>query len=192
MPAHDPAVVGAERPRGGHEIALAQRQHLAADDPRVGDPAGRAEHDNEVEQARAEDGEHGHREHEHRKRELHVTQAHQDIVDPSAVPAADQPERDAEHAGDQHRGEADHERDARAVQQTAGDVAAERVGPQRMLARPRGRREPLEQCVLDRITGRQRRRRHREHDGRGHDQRAGDGERVDAPHVSRTRGSATV
>jgi len=78
------------------------------------------------------------------------------------------------------------------VQETARHVAAEGVGAQRMLAAPRGRREPVEEGVLDRVAGRQRGRGGGQHHGREDDERARDGQRVDPPHVSRTRGSATV
>jgi hypothetical protein len=78
------------------------------------------------------------------------------------------------------------------VEQAAGDIAAEGVGAERMLAPPRGGREAIEERVLDGIAGRQGGREEREQDGGHDDDRAGDGERVDAPHVSRTRGSATV
>ena len=64
------------------------------------------------------------------KRELHVGDAHDDAVDPSARIAADQPERDAQDHGEQHRGKAHQQRDARAIQDGRQDIAALVVGAQ--------------------------------------------------------------
>src|SRR5207249_601557 len=101
----------AERARGLDELALTQRERLAPHDPRVGDPTRHAEHENDVRKARAEDGEHGDGQHEDGERELDVAQAHQRVVRPAAVIAGEQPEADAQHAGDHDGREADDQGD---------------------------------------------------------------------------------
>jgi len=137
VPAQDPRVVRAERPRRRDEIALAQRQHLAADDARIGDPAVTREHEDQV--------------------SPRSRRAPASIPPPRApapeTPAATSPRRistsssqprtsrspvehDPAHAGEQHGREADEQGHPSAVQEAAGDVAAPGFGAERMLAPP--------------------------------------------------------
>src|SRR5207302_4950066 len=63
------AVGRAERAGGLDELSLAQRERLAPHDSRVGNPTGHAEHENDVREACAEDGEHRDGQHEDGERE---------------------------------------------------------------------------------------------------------------------------
>ena len=62
------ALCGAETARCHHEVALAQRQSLAADHAAVGNPALGDQGKNEIEQALAEEGHDGDAEQQRRKR----------------------------------------------------------------------------------------------------------------------------
>ena len=66
-----------------------------------------------------------------REGELHVGDAHDHRVDRAADIAAEQAERDAEHHGDDDRGEADDQRQPRAVHDRGQDVPALVVGAER-------------------------------------------------------------
>ncbi|GCC47961.1 hypothetical protein chiPu_0031914, partial [Chiloscyllium punctatum] len=63
-----------------------------------------------------------------RKGELHVGDPHDHAVDHAAEIAGDQPEGDAERAGEDHAGQADRKRDAQAVEDRREHVAALLVG----------------------------------------------------------------
>ncbi len=91
----DRHVAGAVRDRGAHVVLLPERQHLAARDA---DEAGRgadAERDRRVEERRPEDRREPDREDQERKREQHVRHPRDHGVDPAAVVAGDEPDRDA-------------------------------------------------------------------------------------------------
>jgi hypothetical protein len=62
----------AQGPRRGHEVALLERERFPSRDPRIGHPAARAQHEDHVEQARAEDGDDHHAQEKHREGELDV------------------------------------------------------------------------------------------------------------------------
>ncbi len=64
-------------------------------------------------------------EQDEREGELDVRQPHEDVVDSSSEVAGDQPGRHAEHARDEHGGEADHESRPGSVEN-----AGEQVTPQ--------------------------------------------------------------
>ena len=192
------AIGRAERAGGLDEVALAQRERLAPHDSRVGDPTRHAEHENDVREARAEDGEHGDGQHEDGERELDVAQAHQRVVRPAAVVAGEQPEADAQQARDHDGREADDQGDPCTIEEPARDVAAERVGAERVpraaAGVPHGRREALDQAILDGVRGRQRGRKHGHQDCPADDDQPEDGALVapEPDHVRRTRGSTTV
>jgi hypothetical protein len=192
------AVGRAEGAGGLDEPALAQRERLAPHDSGVRDPARHAEYENDVEEACSEDREHRDGQHQDGECELHVTQAHQRVVGPAPVVAREQPQRDAQHTGDHDGRQADDQRHARAVEEPARDVAAQRVGAERMLDAapgiPHGRREAIDQAVLDGIRGRQRGRqdRHQHRAADDHEPENGAVVARESDHVRRTRGSTTV
>ena len=161
------AVERAESPGRLHELAMLEGERLAADDARVGDPAAHHEHEHEVDLPRPEYREEGHPEEQNGKGELDVARAHEHIVEPAPVEAAEHAQGDPRRSRDDHGDESHDQGDARAIQETAQHVAAERVGAERMggaAARaPHGRSQTLQQIVLERIGGRQ----HRGEEGGG-------------------------
>ena len=112
-------VLAAERDRGLHVLALADREHLAAHHPGVDHPRRHPDDDDDVAQARPQHPDHRDREQDEREGELDVGQAHQEVVHPPAEVAGHEPDEHAEDARDQHRGQPDHERDARAEDRCA-------------------------------------------------------------------------
>jgi hypothetical protein len=100
--------------------------------------------------------------------------------------ACDQPQRDAQHHGEQHRRNADEQRNARAVQNGRENIAALIVGPQPEhiageLVLRHGRGKPVHQIEsrrIERIVGRDQRREEgrqphqNHHHGGGHRDRA--------------------
>ena len=140
LPEHDPQVARTERARGLHELALAQRQRVAAYEPGdVGPGEERDDHDHHAEArlqraveaavlgrgARRHDPD---REQEQRHREDDVGDPGDDRVDPAAEEAGqdaeDDPHRDRDRGGEH----AHHQRDARAVDRAHEDVAPVVVG----------------------------------------------------------------
>ena len=88
----------ASRPRRQHELLLLDRQHLAADDAAVLDPAGQAEHEDQLVEPASEHRHDREREQDRRERQLDVGDAHDDIVDEAAEKARDQAEQQADRA----------------------------------------------------------------------------------------------
>ena len=139
------------------ELLLAQRQHLAADDPRHVGPARERDHEDDDAEAgldqaaetagaaaarlaeRAGGGEAG-REQQVGDREQDVDAAGDERVDPAAVVAGEEAGDDAEEGREEGRDEGDDQRDAGAVDGPAEDVAAELVDAEPVLGRGPGRR----------------------------------------------------
>ena len=153
------------------ELALADGQHVGADDARELHPAGDRHHQDHVEEARAQREDHAHREQDVGDREEDVHHAHDEGIGAPAVEAGEEAEGDADEAGQRDRGETDAERDPAPVQDAAQDVASEVVGAERMLSQapflPHRGPEPLDEHLAARIPGgdlrgRQRRAAHEE------------------------------
>ena len=153
------------RAGAGHELPLADGQHVGAHDPRELHPPGGTHHEDDVEQARPQREDHAHGEQDVGDGQEHVHDPHDEGVGPAAEEAGEEAERHTDERGQRHRGEADPERDAATVEDAAQDVAAEMIGAERMLAQParlpHRRPQPLEQHLLARVPGRQLRRQHR-------------------------------
>ena len=77
---------------------------------------------------------HRDREQDGRDRELDVGDAHQRVVDAPARITRDEADEDAERAGEADGDHAHEQRDARAVDEPAQDVAAHLVGAEEMAA----------------------------------------------------------
>jgi hypothetical protein len=103
----DATVRGAERARGEHELALAQRQHLTTHDARDRGPADDRDHDDHGAQPRphgtaeaavAERAGRGDAdpEQQHRERQHDVEQPREQRVDPAAEVAGEQADHDAD------------------------------------------------------------------------------------------------
>ena len=145
--------------RGGRldEVALLDRQHLPAHDPRVHHPSRRGEAEDDVAQPQPHDGVDGQGEQDERKGELHVGQAHERGRRPALHEARHEPEAAPDHRGGQHRAHADEEREARPVEDARQEVAPELIRPQGMPRRSRGPQD-LGEVGPERIGGRQPRR----------------------------------
>ncbi len=89
--------------------------------------------------------------------ELHIGDAHDQRIEAATDVAGNQAERDPEHKGKQHRGEADAERDARAVHDGGEDVAPLVVGAEGILRHaflvPGRRREGVVQVERRHVEG---------------------------------------
>src|SRR5438093_1577296 len=118
------------------EVALAQAQHLAADDTRIARPVHRAQDDDDVPHARADHGREEDREDDRRQGEPGVGHAHDDLVHPAAQVAGDDAERGPDAAGHERAHQPDDQRHARAVDQTTQDVAALEIGAERRRQAP--------------------------------------------------------
>ncbi len=141
--AHQNQAVGAaERARGFHELALANREYDAAHEARVDRKAHDRDRDHRVSEPRAQPGHDGDREEDVGKRHQDVGQPHDDGLAPARVVAAE----DAQDHADQHRRRrrrrAGHEGDARAPHQPREQVAPELVGAEPVPGRER-RPEPI-------------------------------------------------
>jgi hypothetical protein len=82
------------------------------------------------------------------ERQLHVGDAHDERIDAPARVARDQPQHDADQHRQQHRGQADQERHAGAVQDGRVQVAALAVGAQQVgrqaIGLPGGRQQGVQ------------------------------------------------
>ena len=123
----------AARPGAAHELALADRQHVGADDPRELHPAGDGHHQDHVQEARAEREDDPHREQDIGDGEEDIRHAHDERVGAAPVEAGQEAERDADQAGERDRRESDAEGDPAPVDDAAQDVAPEVIGAERML-----------------------------------------------------------
>jgi hypothetical protein len=160
-----------------HEIALLHRQHLAPDDARVHHPARRGETDDDVPEPEPHDGVDGERQEHEGKGELHVGDAHQHGLRPPAEEAGDEAEQPADHRGQQHRAEADEERDAGAVEHARVEVAPELVRAEDVAGRAR-RLEARHEIALDRVVRRDQGRGEGGDQGHRRQEEAEDAERV--------------
>ena len=193
MTEQQPERLIAPRPRTGHEVPLAERQHVGTDDPRELHPARRAHDEDHVQETGAEREHDAHGEQDVGDREEHVDHAHDERVGAPAEEPGAQSERDADRRRERHRGQADAERDASPVEDAAQDVATEVIGAEGMLAKsarlPHRWSQALHQHLTPRIPRRQHRREHR---GAAHDEQHGEPEhRAEAQSPPRSDGDRT-
>ena len=144
MPPDDRELADAVDLRELDEIALAQRQHLAAHRPRVAAPEHERQDEDHVPQARSADAREENREGQRRQGQPGVGDSHDDLVPPPPHVAGQDAEHGADGAGEERAGQRDDQGDARAVHEPAEHVAAEKVGAERSVEpsarRPEGRR----------------------------------------------------
>ena len=164
--------------RREHELLLLHRQHLAADDAAVLDPAGQPEDEDHLVQAAAEDGHDRESEQDRREGELDVGDAHDRRRRPAAEDSPEtSPSNEADRAGDQRRPTARRQRDPRAVDDAAVDVAPERFRAEPdTVGRPEfdeaRRLQPLDEVDRGGIVRRDQRRGDGGEDDQGEDERA--------------------
>src|SRR5205807_5683852 len=118
------------------EFAFAGGEDLHADKAGVANPSTEREGENEIENARAAEGDEGDGEKNSGEREECIH--HHDIdeaVDGSAVVTGDGADDKAEDKRGEHHRTANQHRDARAVDDTREDVATEFVGAKPMIVR---------------------------------------------------------
>jgi hypothetical protein len=155
------------------ELALPDRQDLAADHAGVHHPGRDADHDDDVAQARPEHADDRDGEEDERKGQLDVGQPHQEVVHAPAEVAGREPDGHAEKPGDQHGREPHHQRDTGAVDDSREDVAAQVIRAQHVKAPagilPAGFLEALADLLLERVEGGHDGRQERREDHRGHD-----------------------
>ena len=129
-----PAAARSQRLGRQHVVLLALGQHPAANDPGVDDPAGNAEHDDQVQRRSFRDhAEVGDGEQDEGEGQLDVAETHGQRVDPAADEAGHEPGGQAQAGTDEHRRRADQQRVAAAVHQSTGDVPSEGVGAEQVL-----------------------------------------------------------
>ncbi len=133
VPPHDRPFRTARDDGEADELAFLQRQHLAAHHACVACPVDQAQDDDDVPHARADDGGEEDGEGQCRQREPGVGDAHDDLVRPAAEIAREDAQHGADHAGEDHRGEADDHRDPGAEDQPRQHVASELVGAEQVL-----------------------------------------------------------
>src|SRR5262245_710551 len=150
---------GAEPTRRLHELLLAQREELRADEPRHRHPAQPADdghdQDEHADLGAERRSQHITKQVDHQQKEWKLGQgqeqigdAHERVVDGASEVPGGSPDHDADREGDEHRGDADRERDTAAIEHASQEVLAEVVRSERM--RPRGTPElRLEVDVVD-------------------------------------------
>ncbi len=130
----DPVPARAHRLRRAHVVVLLQRQHLAADDARGGEPAGDRERDHHRPEIRvADDRERDDREGQVGQAVERVEETHQAVVEPAADEARDRSVDDADRQDRERGAERDQDRDAAAERGAGEQVAAELVGAEGMV-----------------------------------------------------------
>ena len=133
LPEDDPRVAHAEGAAREHELALADGHGLGPHDARVDRPAGHAEHDDHVDEARAEDRDDGEREQHEGKGQHHVDDRHDRPVGAPADVARPEAEQHPDGGRQDHGGHPDHQRDPAAVDHARQEVAAHLVGAEQVL-----------------------------------------------------------
>ena len=154
----------AARPRGQHELRLAQREACAAHD--AGDTRRVRDTDGEqgVDGARPQRRDDQQRQQQRRERQHRVHHAHHKVVEPAADVAGGQSDRHAERQTERDRPEAQRECRTRSRQRPTQQIAAVLICPEHEPAA--WRLQPIEHVLLGRRIRRDPRRReaHRDHD----------------------------
>src|SRR2546425_2898965 len=183
VPYHDAPRLGTDRTRGLDELAFLQGEHLAADQPRHADPVHQGDGDEHEHEASAEIAGRGVPQHRHDDEEEeqvgervdHVGDAHEQVVDPTAVVAGEHPDADADQEDQRDRDEAHPQRDPRRPDEPAEDVASELIAPEWVLricvlrAAPERIGEGVRRRLLDRVAWAEEGREDRDHHEDGHD-----------------------
>ena len=120
-------------PRKRHEVALLDRQHLAADDAREPGPEEEAERNHERIHALAHGDGQQQREQDGREGEGRVHDAHQERVQLAADIAGEDAEHESDAAAYGERQPRHDETDACSVEQPGQQVPAENVGAEQIL-----------------------------------------------------------
>src|SRR5262245_4502804 len=150
---------GTEAARRLHELLLAQREELRAHEPRHRHPAQPADDGHDQDEDTDLGAEHGSKgiakqiDHQQQQWKLgqgqkQIRDAHERVVHGASELPGGSPDHDADRDGDEHRGDADRERDTAAIEHASQQVLAEVIRAERM--RPRGAAElRLEIDVID-------------------------------------------
>ena len=150
MHEHDAEVGRADAPGGlDVEVALGVEDR-SADDARKARDSADTDRDHHFLEPRAEDGDDDERQQDARKAELHVDDAHEHAVRPSAEVAGEQSDEPADRGGDDDGDDPDADRHAGAVDQAQEDVAAEVVGAEQVTRRA-GRLERVAEALCVRV-----------------------------------------
>ena len=165
MDEHDPRGRTAVDPRQRHEVALLDRQHLAADDAREAGPEEEAERNHQRIHALAHRYGQQQREQDRREGERRVHDAHQEGVELAADIAGDDAEHEADAAADGKRKGCHDQAHPRAVKEAGQQVAAENVGAEQIFRRATFLPERRQQLVRQRLVDRRVRREPRREDG---------------------------
>ena len=128
----------AERPRALDILRLLHREHGGADDAPVERDIDHGHRDHAVDEPRAQRRDNGDREQEVREGHQGVDRSHDELVDPASDEAGQEPAERAREGGQGRRRQPHHERNARAVQEAAQQVAAELVGAEGIPGREDG------------------------------------------------------
>ena len=138
---HDARRAGAERARGLHVLALADRERLGPHDPPHRRPAEERDHGDADREARAHHATSARAKTRNGSDRNTSIVAREDAVDDAAVPAGDDADDRADQHGERAGEKADEQRHPRAVGDADQHVAAETVGAEQERA-ARGQRNP--------------------------------------------------
>src|SRR5579883_58654 len=190
-------IAHAEHDRGLDEFAPPQAEELAANEARDGRPADDGDGDDGAGERWAEDGDEHDGEDEGGDRLEELGEAHQQVVDESAIEAGEGADEGADEERRQCRDEADHQRGAGAMSDPRRHVAAERVRAEEM--RAEGRQERLvddgEGIARKEDRGARREDQHEDEDGKTDETRPARREALPerrADHRASIRGSSSV
>ncbi len=164
----DGPVRRADAARGLDVGQVLEHQRVAAHQPREGRNAEHRHGEDHVGHAVAQDRHDADRQQDAGKGEQHIADAHDDAVPPAFVVAGEQAEHRPDEGADDNRHEAGLQRDPRAHQDAAEDVAAERIDAEPV----RGGRPGVERVIVEivfRIERHQVRRQDRRHHQRDHE-----------------------
>ena len=154
MSRHQAEVGCADGAGGEDKLALAQAEHLGADQPRVGGPEEDDQDHDHVAQRGAEHRGDQQREEQGGEGELDFDEAHCEGVEQSAPPAGEQPDRGAQH---QRTGDGGGDHDQRclaALDQAAERIAAESISAEYVLPAAFGLPDRIGEPVDQRLVGR--------------------------------------
>src|SRR5919108_3723557 len=136
MAAEDPVPPRADGARRTDVVVLLQRDDLAADDPRGGEPARDRERDHHrPEVVLADDRQDDDRKRQVRQPVERVEEAHLHVVDQPTREAGDRSVDDADEEDCERRSDTDRDRDSPAERELRQQVLAELVGPEGVLHR---------------------------------------------------------
>ena len=134
-------------------LLIADRENGRAHDSCIRRNGGNADGEDQVKNARSEDGRNNDCQQNARHREHHVHEAHDDRVGLSAVEACETAEQRADQQRNTDGGEADEKRDARTVDDAAEHVAAKVIRTERVLGA--GRQVHAGQILRSIVIGRE-------------------------------------